>query len=256
MNHRIVEWKCDATTGQVVAGGNGQGSRMDQLNRPTDVIVDKETDSVIICDSGNRRVMRWPRRSGTIGSTVLSDIDCWGLAMDDQGSLYVSDCKKHVVKRYRMGKTKEKVVAGSKRQGDRLDELNRPSYIFVDQDHSVYVSDSCNRRVMKWIKGAKEGTIVTEDRKKSNDQAQRFCPEGVTVDAWGAVYVTDCGNHRVMCWPKGIGQGVVIAGGYDEEEQAKQLSYPRGLSSDQYGNLYVIDQWNHRVQRFSIRETS
>ncbi len=41
-NHRIVEWKYGAKIGQVVAGGNGngKGNRMDQLNEPTDVIVD------------------------------------------------------------------------------------------------------------------------------------------------------------------------------------------------------------------------
>ncbi|CAF1419959.1 unnamed protein product, partial [Rotaria sordida] len=55
-NHRIVEWKYNATSGQVVAGGNGQGNGSDQLNEPTDVILDKWTDSLIICDWGNQRV--------------------------------------------------------------------------------------------------------------------------------------------------------------------------------------------------------
>ncbi|CAF4262256.1 unnamed protein product, partial [Rotaria sordida] len=44
------------TNGQVVAGGNGQGNRLDQLDHPTDVLIDKETDSLIICDRDNRRV--------------------------------------------------------------------------------------------------------------------------------------------------------------------------------------------------------
>ncbi|CAF4388479.1 unnamed protein product, partial [Rotaria sordida] len=44
------------TNGQVVAGGNGQGNRLDQLDYPSDVLIDKETDSLIICDQGNRRV--------------------------------------------------------------------------------------------------------------------------------------------------------------------------------------------------------
>ena len=52
-------------TGQVVAGGNGEGNQLDQLNRPTDVIVDKENDCLIICDQDNRRVIRWPRQNGT-----------------------------------------------------------------------------------------------------------------------------------------------------------------------------------------------
>ena len=43
-----------------------------------DVIVDKERDNLIICDNGNRRVVRWPRRNGTSGETIISNIDCMG----------------------------------------------------------------------------------------------------------------------------------------------------------------------------------
>ncbi|CAF4773820.1 unnamed protein product, partial [Rotaria sp. Silwood2] len=73
-NHRIVEWKWDATSGQVVAGGNGQGSGAHQLYNPSDVIVDKDRDSLIICDYWNIRVVRWPRRNGTSGETIISNI--------------------------------------------------------------------------------------------------------------------------------------------------------------------------------------
>ncbi|CAF4734607.1 unnamed protein product, partial [Rotaria sp. Silwood2] len=59
------------TNGQVVAGDNGAERRLDQLNEPTDVLIDKETDSLIICDSENRRVVRWSRRSGTTPGEVL-----------------------------------------------------------------------------------------------------------------------------------------------------------------------------------------
>ncbi|CAF1274590.1 unnamed protein product [Didymodactylos carnosus] len=44
-NHRIAKWQWGATSGQVVAGGNGQGSGTHQLSDPLDVIVDKERDS-------------------------------------------------------------------------------------------------------------------------------------------------------------------------------------------------------------------
>jgi hypothetical protein len=47
----------------VVAGGNGAGHRTNQLILPTDVIVDQKTDSLIICDQGNGRVVRWSRRN-------------------------------------------------------------------------------------------------------------------------------------------------------------------------------------------------
>jgi hypothetical protein len=99
-NHRIVEWKCGVTSGRVVvvAGGNGAN----QLNCPYDVIVDKERDSLIICDNGNRRVVRWPRLNGTSGETIISNIVCCGLTIDENGSLYVVDYERHEVRRYRM----------------------------------------------------------------------------------------------------------------------------------------------------------
>ncbi|CAF4320127.1 unnamed protein product, partial [Rotaria sordida] len=84
------------TNGQVVAGANGEGIRLDQLYCPTDVLIDKETDSLIICDWMNQRVVRWSRRSGTAqGEILIDNIVCWGLAMDDQRYLYISDIVKH-----------------------------------------------------------------------------------------------------------------------------------------------------------------
>ncbi|CAF4380028.1 unnamed protein product, partial [Adineta steineri] len=41
---RIVEWKSNAKEGQIITGGNGQGDRMNQLDRPTDVIVDEQNN--------------------------------------------------------------------------------------------------------------------------------------------------------------------------------------------------------------------
>ncbi|CAF2222398.1 unnamed protein product, partial [Rotaria magnacalcarata] len=85
-NDRIIQWKNgDTTNGQFVAGGNGQGEGLHQLNRPTDVLIDKETDSLIICDRNNQRVVRWSRRSGTTqGEILIGNIQCFGLAMDEQ----------------------------------------------------------------------------------------------------------------------------------------------------------------------------
>ncbi len=140
-NHRIVEWKSGATSGQVVAGGNGSGSGAHQLHYPYDVIVDKEKDSLIICDCENSRVVRWPRRNGTSGETIISNISCQGLTMDGSGSLYVTDDEKHEVRRYRRGESEGTMVAGGNGDGNRFDQLSAPRYVSVDRHHSVYVSD-------------------------------------------------------------------------------------------------------------------
>jgi sugar lactone lactonase YvrE len=159
-NHRIVEWKHGALNGQVVAGGNGSGNRMDQLSGPVDVIVDKKTNSLIIADSLNKRVVRWSRQNDPNPQIIISNIVCGGLRMNNNGDLYVSDCEKNEVRRWKIGETNGTLVAGGNGKGDHLNQFNVPIFIFVDQDDSVYVSDRDNDRVMKWLKGAKEGIVV------------------------------------------------------------------------------------------------
>ncbi|CAF4143635.1 unnamed protein product [Rotaria sordida] len=241
------------TNGQVVAGGNGYENRLDQLNFPTYVLIDKETDSPIICDRDNRRVVRWSRRSGTTeGEILISNINCWGLAMDDQRYLYISDVGKHEVRRYQIGDKNGTLVAGGNGEGDGLNQLNWPTYIFVDQQQTVYVSDQDNHRVMKWNKGAKEGIVVAGGQGEGNALTQLSYPYGLFIDTSGTIYVADSGNNRVMRWPKGAEQGTVIVDGNGEGEGANQLHWPVDLSFDRHGNLYVVDYGNNRVQRFSI----
>jgi sugar lactone lactonase YvrE len=254
-NHRIVEWKRGDTSGTVLAGGNGEGNRPDQLNRPTDVIYDKETDSLIICDRYNRRVTRWPRRKGTRrGETIIDNIACFGLAMDDEGSLYITDWQKHEVRRYRRGETTGTVVAGGNGQGAALNQLNEPLYVCVDGKHAVYVSDYWNHRVMKWVKNANQGIVVAGGRDEGKDLTQLSHPRGVLVDATGNVYVADFWNDRVMRWSRGATQGTVVVGLNGVGEGANQFNGPTGLSFDRHGHLYVTDVVNNRVQRFSLEK--
>ncbi|CAF3265236.1 unnamed protein product [Rotaria socialis] len=254
-NHRIMQWKNgDTTNGQVVAGGNGEGNGLNQLNGPRGVVIDKETNSLIICDRGNQRVVRWSRRSGTTqGEILIDNIYCWGLAMDEQRYLYVSDARKQEVRRYQLGEMNGTLVAAGNGQGGGLNQLNRPTYLFVDRDHSVYVSDWNNHRVMKWVEDSKEGIVVAGGQGNVNAPTQLNHPHGIFVDTLGTLYVVDEFNHRVMRWTQGDKkQGTVIVGGNGYGAGANQLKYPRGLSFDRYGNLYVADYNNHRVQRFSI----
>ncbi|CAF4943266.1 unnamed protein product, partial [Rotaria socialis] len=232
-NHRIMQWKNgDTTNGQVVAGGNGRGDGLHQLNRPTDVLIDKETDSLIICDYRNGRAVRWSRRSGTTQGEILIDnidnIDCYGLAMDDQRYLYVSDVVKHEVRRYQLGDENGTLVAGGNGEGGGLNQLNSPHYLFVDRDHSVYVSDNENHRVIKWVEGAKEGIVVAGRQGRGSALTQLKYPNGIFVDTLGTLYVVDSANHRVMRWTQGDKkQGTVIAGGNGRGKGANQLSHPK-----------------------------
>ncbi|CAF3401570.1 unnamed protein product [Rotaria sp. Silwood2] len=251
-NHRIVQWKIGDTNIQVVAGGNGEGNRLSQLKHPTDVLIDKQTYNLIICDAGNRRIVRWSRRRGTkTGEILISNVDCRGLAMDDQRNLYVSDAENHAVRRYQINDEKGVFVAGGNGFGTSLNQLAFPTYVFVDRQQTLYISDSSNNRVMKWPKGATEGIVVVGVQENENALHQLSGPAGVFVDNLGILYIADSHNHRVLRRRQDT-QVTVIVGGNGHGSAANQLNCPVGLSFDRQGNLYVVDNENNRVQRFSI----
>ena len=256
-NHRIVKWKLDGGSdhGEIVAGGNGEGNRIDQLNQPTDVILDEKKKSLIIFDQGNKRVVRWSLQNSNGDKEILiENIECYGLMMNENGDLFVSDYENHAVKRWKRGEKggKGRIVAGGNGQGNKLNQLNGPSYIFIDREETVYVSDWGNNRVMKWLKGANEGIIVVGGQGQGNSLNQLYCPMGLVVNEVGDIYVADGWNNRIMCWSLGSKEGRVVVGGNVRGKGSNQLIYPSGLSFDVENNLYVADQGNHRIQRFGI----
>ena len=260
-NYRILACKAGAKAAEVVAGGRGAGDGLNQLQYPTDVIVDRETNTLLICDAGNRRVVRWRIPSPSSGAAanvdgdlVIDSIHCESLAMDDQGSLYLNDTVKNEVRRYDKGNKYRQgvVVAGGHDKGPGLNQFDYPGHCFVDADSNLYVSDKYNHRVMKWRKGAKEGVVVAGGNGMGEGLAQFTFPQGVWVDRRETIYVVDEWNNRVMRWEKGAKEGTVVVGGNGKGAAANQLARPDGLFFDRRGNLYVADWENNRVQRFAL----
>ena len=253
-NHRIVKWKLGENNGQIVAGGNGRGNRIDQLNLPTDVILDENNKSLIISDYGNKRVVRWSLQNPNSDKEILiENIECVGLMMNENGDLFVCDTQNHSVKRWRKGERGEgRIVAGGNGKGDKVNQLNVPTYIFIDGEETVYVSDWSNHRVMKWLKSAKEGIVVAGGQGQGNRLNQLDCSNGLIVNEVGDVYVTDSSNNRIMCWSLGSKEGRVVVGKNVRGEGSNQLNYPIGLSFDVENNLYVADCRNCRIQQFEV----
>ena len=188
------------------------------------------------------------------GKVFLSDILSYGLAMDREGTLYVSDWERDEVRRYGpKDGDRGAVVAGGHGQGDALNQLNSPGHLFIDADYSIYVSDWCNHRVMKWKRNAREGAVVAGGQGRGTTLQQLFGPSGIYVDRTGCVYVADEGNDRLMRWKKGATVGEVLVGRNEQGSPKPPLSLPASISLDVQGNLYVADYNNHRIQRFDLQ---
>ena len=238
------KWNQSAVT---VAGGNGRGGHLNQLNWPhgididgdeaiviaefhshrivekrKDVIIDHHhNNELIITEWGNQRIARWPRRNGQTGQAIISNVRCVGLAMNNNGDIYVAVEDKHEVRRWKaQGGDEGTVVAGGNGRGDRLNQISQPRYIFVDDNESVYVSEWGNHRVTKWVKGAKEGIVVASGQGHGNSLTQLNLSEEVFVDVLETIYIADRGNHRIVRWFKGAKQGEVVVGGNGEGKQS------------------------------------
>jgi sugar lactone lactonase YvrE len=246
-NHRIVEWKYKSNNSQIIVGGNNQ------LSNPTDVVVDKKNNALIIFEAGKTRAIRWFRENQSHEQILTFGFSVIRLTMDKNGSLYISDYYEHDVRRWKDGDTTHgTIVAGGNNRGDDPNQLNAPGCIFVDDNYSVYVSDVANFRVMKWKKNAPEGIVVAGGNGYGNNLDQLSSPEGVIVDHMGDVYVADWTNHRIMRWREGDIYGSIVVGGNIEGSESNQLNAPTRLAFDDEENLYVVDQNNRRVQKFEI----
>ena len=245
--HKILQWNYGTKVIRPLIDGS---SSIQTMNQPTDIAVHKLTGSLIICDWGNKRVVQWVRRNTMTARPLICDIDCWGVAIDSNGHLYVSDSKKHEIRRWELGQSSGILVSGGNGQGGGLNQLDNPTHLCVDNEFSVYVSDNYNHRVMKWKKDAKEGIIVAGGNGPGNNLTQLFYPQGVMLDHMGNVYVADSGNNRVVRWLKGSTEGEIIVGGNGKGRESNQFSGVDGLSFDRQGNIYAVDWNNNRVQKF------
>ena len=70
--------------GQIVAGGNGQGSTNDQLSWPHGIIVDRGRHHLFITDFRNKRMVQWPHQGARRGKTIISGVADCGLTMNEQ----------------------------------------------------------------------------------------------------------------------------------------------------------------------------
>jgi serine/threonine-protein kinase len=237
-NRRVVKWKPNALSGELVAGGRGRGNASDQLTEVADVIVDKN-GTMYITDHQNGRVQQWFPGAQT-GQTIIEINMANGIAQDDEGSLYVSQWSEGKVIKWRKGQTQ--VI---------LSNLGLAVRVFVDQYRTVYVADQRTDRVIRKAETDIQGSVVAGGS-PGNDTNQLNCPNSVLVDKSGNVYVSDAKNNRIMCWSPGAKSGTLIVGGKGAGSESDQLNAPYDLAFDQEENLYVLDRENQRVQKFVI----
>jgi hypothetical protein len=122
-NGRVVRWQQGATTGILVAGGNGCGTQSNQLCYPQYGALDNN-GTLFIDDNGNQRIQRW-NKGTTSGTTILSNVAPHGVTFDKQEQhMYVAYYQQHYVLKFNKDGSSRQIVAGGRGEGDWLQQLN------------------------------------------------------------------------------------------------------------------------------------
>ncbi|CAF3023059.1 unnamed protein product [Rotaria sp. Silwood2] len=236
--------------GITIAGGNGPGFWLNQLNNPQDLFVDMN-QTVYIADYWNHRIMEWKWNwmSGRIvaggnGPGGRNDqLDRLTDVVLDRNneSLIICDAGNRRVVRWSLGESRitETIINNADCYGLALDDKGL-----------LYTAGPTEGAVRRWRMGDAQGTIVAGGNGQGNGLHQLKEPLYMFVARDRSVYVSDHGKSRVMKWTEGAAQGIVVAGGNGQGDGLIQVTRPHGLIVDQFDTLYVEDFSYHRVMKW------
>jgi sugar lactone lactonase YvrE len=162
-NHRVMRYLSNASSGTVVAGGNGPGMNNTQLWNPYGLAFDSSSNSLLITNFNSHNVVRWVvgenswtlvagSSTGVFGDTSTLLYQPIGVALDSASNMFVADSGNHRIQLFLAGQSNGTTVAGIKGSpGSSPGQLNTPFWAVVDDQRNIYVSGNNNNRVQLFL---------------------------------------------------------------------------------------------------------
>ncbi|CAF1150603.1 unnamed protein product [Adineta steineri] len=263
-NHRIMQYLLNASSGTVVAGGNGAGSGITQLYYPYGFAFDASSNSLLIANAQTNNIIRWVlgasswtlvigSPTGLSGNTSTLLNQPIGITLDPLGNIYVADSGNHRIQFFVAGQSNGTTIAGV--TGSGITQLYYPyGFAFDASSNSLLIANAQTNNIIRWVLGASSWTLVIGSPTGLSGSTSTLLnqPIGITLDPLGNIYVADSGNHRIQFFVAGQSNGTTIAGVTGSPGISQnQLNSPYWVIVDNQLNLYVSDHNNNRVQFFS-----
>lgn len=270
-------------------GYTGDGGPATSAEMTYDYGVGKDSAGNVYIADTNNCLVRKVNTAGTIstfaGLVVSGSIRCgytgdggsataaelyqpYGIAVDKNNSVYITDYAEHVVRKVTSGTINTIAgiggLAGYSGDGGPATSalLNGPQAVAVDPAGNVFIADTNNCRVreisaatgiINTVAGTGNCSFTGDGLAVANGIGY---PQGIAVDANDNLFIADY-NQRVR-WvsPNGImttvaGTGAAGYNGDGGPATAALLYEPTGIALDPSGNILVSDYNNFRVRNIT-----
>jgi len=307
-------WPPPDSTADVVIGQTDfvtgtSGLTQTTLNYPDGIAIDTTvTPNILyIADYNNHRILGYNNypfienggaadfvigqsdfTSNTSGITALKFNNPYGIAVDSDGNLWVSDYINNRVLVFQtpystdysadfvFGQGGSFTTNTGNNGGISNSSLLNPTSISFDNNNRVFISDYGNNRILIYNDPLNLDTnadwVIGQPDFSSNGAAATDStldhPNSCSVLMNGDLLVADYSNNRILKFIDPIntdkkadqvfGQGGSFTTGTanNPSRNSESLSGPLRVGSDKYGNIYVSDSQNYRVLVFSSGDTT
>jgi len=285
-NGKLSGWQVTTLAGDGTPGDqDGEGTQA-QFYEPHGIAVDND-GNIYVADTGNNRIRKithngsvsTPAGDGTSGyqdgdgTQAQFSYPC-GIAVDNDGNVYVADTGNHSIRLITPGGTVS-TPAGDGTSGYQDGEgtqaqFSLPYGITVDNDGNVLVADSQNDRIRIIDSGGVVSILAGVDYFYSENgptladgpasTAQFGYPTGIAIDGDGNIYVADTANNNIrkiesdgndeyVTTVAGHPGGWSGAGWSNGFGRSAAFYRPSGIAVDNGGNVYVLDSGNNCIRK-------
>ncbi len=242
---------------KIVAGGNGEGTGLNQLNNPSAIFID-QSGNLFVVDQNNNRVLKFPpgstsltdgvvvAGSNTNGGSGPSELNYpMSVFVDAAGNIYVADFVNGRVQKFPPNSTSTTPGITVAQYG-----LEGPSYVALDASGNMFVADEASEDIVKYPPNS---TSTTKGDTLATSLGYVI---SLYVSTNGDLYAALSDFSCVIKFPAGSSTATVVAGGTGNGNSLNQLPGPTACYVDASGYLYVLDGVTCITLKFPPNSTS
>lgn len=272
-------------TGTPGYGGDGGPAVEARLHEPFDLAFDPQ-GRLVFSDTSNHCLRRFDPGTGrieTIAGTGQAGFsgdggpardarlnEPYGLAIDDQGNVYVADRLNRRVRCVESGSGRIRTVAGNGSEAFSGDGgpgpeagIVEPNGVALDGRGRLFIADVAGHRVR--VLDLDSGRIATfagnGSARRDGDggpatDAALFGPRAVHIGRDGTLWILERNGHSLRAVDPRTGRIHTVAGngrkGYSGDGgPAREATFdgPKELDIDQEGNVFIVDTENQVIRR-------